>query len=265
MKFSPLLVAQVTDTHLLASTEGELLGLPTTRSFEAVVRQLDKLQPRPDLLLLTGDLSQDESLESYLRLRQCLVPLEIPTYWLPGNHDRKDLMHQALAYPPLVADKAFEKARWQFLLLDSAVPGQVYGRLSAEMLAWLDRQLLLSSPRPTAIALHHPPFAVGCQWIDGSRLENASDLYAVIDRHPQVQVVLCGHVHQDICYWRNDVCYLTTPSSSIQFKPNSDRFALDKRAPGFRLLWLYPDGRFETQVERVEFALATLNLAAGGY
>jgi Icc protein len=58
---------------------------------------------------------------------------------------------------------------------------------------------------------------------------------------------------------------MASPSSSVQFKPRSQQFALDEmQPPGFRLLWLYPDGKFETDVKRVEFNYR-LDLAATGY
>ena len=40
------------------------------------------------------------------------------------------------------------------------------------------------------------------------------------------------------------------PSTCIQFKRNSDEFALDFLPPGYRWINLYPDGRLETAVER---------------
>ncbi|NEP81399.1 MAG: hypothetical protein F6K17_09110 [Okeania sp. SIO3C4] len=65
----PVLVAQITDTHLFADpTEGKMYGLPTESSFLKVLEKLKQLQPQPDVLLLTGDLSQDETSESYQRL-----------------------------------------------------------------------------------------------------------------------------------------------------------------------------------------------------
>ena len=101
LKPLPLLVAQITDMHLFAAIDRQLLDLPTNDSLQAVLERLAKLQPKPDILLLTGDLSQDGSHKSYQRLQNLLVPFEIPTYWLAGNHDNLPVMQQVLSHPPI--------------------------------------------------------------------------------------------------------------------------------------------------------------------
>lgn len=261
---SPLSIAQVTDIHMFADENQELLGLPTTQSFEAVIQRLQRLRPQPDLLLLTGDLSQDGTPESYERVQNLLSPLETPTYWLPGNHDCLGTMQQVLNSAPISPRKAFAREGWNFILINSGVPGCVHGHLSPETLDWLDFQLELVGNQPTLVALHHPPFAVNSDWLDSSTLQNPEEFFAVLDRQPQVKLVLFGHIHQEFNRQRNGVHYLGSPSTSIQFEPQSSNFSLDHEEPGFRLLNLYPDGRWETRIERVAYA-HQLNLAATGY
>jgi Icc protein len=95
-------------------------------------------------------------------------------------------------------------------------------------------------------------------------LQNSEDLFAVLDRHPQVKLVIFGHIHQNFQQQRQDVEYLGTPSTCVQFEPQSSNFSLDNMQPGFRLLDLYPDGTWKTQVERVVYG-HQLDLAATGY
>lgn len=261
---SSLLIAQVTDIHLFANASKELLGLPTAKSFQAVRDKLQKLFPQPDILLLTGDLSQDGKPETYKYLQDLLKPLGILTYWLPGNHDQPLVMEKILNQAPICSQKSFQAGGWQFLLLNSAVPSYVHGQLSPESLDWLDLQLNLTSERPTLIGLHHPPFLVNSDWLDGSTLQNSERLFEVLDRHSQVRLVIFGHIHQEFKRSRGDVCYLGCPSTSIQFLPESQTFSLDKNAPGFRLINLYPNGKFETRVERVVYE-HQLDTAAIGY
>jgi Icc protein len=248
-----LLVAQITDTHLLADPLGIHKGYQTGRSLQAVLRQVHRLVPQPDLLLLTGDLSQDETIESYYCLRDQISPLAIPTYWIPGNHDQDvSRMVQALSMQPFQAQKSIHRNGWHILLLDSSLPNCVDGELSPETLFWLDLQLQ-ESTNPTMIALHHPPLMVGSAWMDRIGLRNRDAFFEIVDRHPHVKLVVCGHIHQELDRWRHTVHYLGTPSTCMQFMPDCDEFTLDEgRSPGFRLLWLYPDGRYETQVHRAE-------------
>ncbi len=261
---SPLLIAQVTDIHLFAQTHQRLLGLPTADSLVATIHQLQQLQPQPDFLLLTGDLSQDGTAPSYDRLQTLLAPLRLPIYWLPGNHDDLAVMSESLIHPQFLADKSFQAGGWQFVLLNSAVPGCVHGQLAPESLVWLDQQLQHSADRPTLVSLHHPPFQVHSDWLDTSILQNAADLFAVLDRHPQVKLVLFGHIHQSFHCQRRGVNYLGSPSTSIQFQPQSSDFALDHEKPGFRLLRLYPDGTWQTEIKRVAY-VHRMDLAATGY
>ena len=260
-----LLVAQISDLHLFGDERQNLLGWNTWASLIKIMQQLERSTPRPDIILLTGDLSQDETEASYKKIVRYFAATGIPTYWLPGNHDHVPTMKRVLDQPPVYADKSFYKGGWQFLLLNTNVPGQVYGALSTDNLAWLEAQLTtLPSHQPTLISMHHPPFWVGSPWLDQSGLQNTEAFFKIIDQYPQVQLVLVGHVHQEFECIRNDVTYLSTPSTCIQFMPHSPNFALDNNQPGFRLVWLHPDGTFETAVERVGVK-QMLNLTAQGY
>ena len=247
----PLYVAQITDTHLFADPNQEQKGIVTAKSLQSVLERVQQLSPQPDLLLLTGDLSQDETPESYQYLRSLLTPLAIPACWIPGNHDDVSLMEQILAQDPIFPRKSFQLGAWQFILLNSAVPSCVYGELSTSSLEWLEEQLHIANNCPTLIALHHPPLSVNSAWMDNISLQNSSDFLAILDRHPQVRLVIFGHIHQDFSRTRQGIHYFGAPSTGVQFAPNLQEFQLDSLPPGFRLFHLYPDGTWKTQVERV--------------
>lgn len=261
---SSLLIAQITDTHLYADVQKELLGLQTMASFQAVIERVKALARKPDLLLLTGDLSQDSTAESYERLQEIVSPLAIPAYWVPGNHDCPKTMAQVLTRSPISPQKSFYADSWKIILLDSSVPDCVHGELSPESLEWLDQELSQAEGSPALIAFHHPPFLSGSDWMKDIGLRNADEFFQVCDRHSHVKLVLFGHIHQDFSRQRHQVYYLGTPSTCIQFKPNSDKFALDEEQPGLRLVTLYPDGTCKSHVERV-VCISNLDFAAAGY
>jgi Icc protein len=264
-QISPLTIAQVTDIHLFHKENHKLLGMQTLDSFYTAIERLKELRNEIDLLLLTGDLSSDGSAESYEYLQNLLKSLNIPTYWLPGNHDKPDVMGSVLGLGLISKRKSFIRGGWHFILLDSSVAECVHGYLNSQTLNWLDSELTQVANLPTVVALHHPPFLVNSQWLDRSNLQNPDALFTVLDRHPQVHLVLSGHIHQEFHYQRQNVDYLGTPSTCIQFEPESQEFAIDHNFPGFRLFKLYPDGNWNSWVERVSYTTNCLDFAAAGY
>jgi 3',5'-cyclic-AMP phosphodiesterase len=252
---SPLRVAQITDTHLFADDRQEMLGCRTNASFQTVINGIRELDPQPDILLLTGDLSQDETVASYEYLRSCIDPLQIPTYWIPGNHDQgladmEQILNSAFISPA----KQFQQGEWNFILLNSMIIGQVQGRLSIAELTRLEQQLQ-NSNQPAIVILHHPPLPVGAACMDQIRLENSDELFAVLDRFSQVKLVVFGHIHHAFEQQRQTVQYIGTPATCVQLKPLSEVFTVDDQPPGFRLFKLYSDGKYETAVTRVAIAL----------
>ncbi|MEO0376505.1 MAG: 3',5'-cyclic-AMP phosphodiesterase [Cyanobacteria bacterium P01_A01_bin.17] len=261
---SPLLVAQLSDLHLFSTPEQTLLGLQTMASFAAILDALRQLPQQPDVILLTGDLAQDESSAAYEQIAQQIAPLNIPTYWLPGNHDHLPSMASILSQPPIYPDKAFQMGGWQFLMLDSTVAQQVHGKFSAQHLEQLEQQLQANT-NPTLIALHHPPVTIDSAWLDNLGLRNSEAFFAVLERYDHVKLAIFGHIHQQVEQHRRGIAYLSTPSTCVQFAPHQKTFALDETRPGFRLLQLYPDGTFESEVQRVQIDLPQLDVAAKGY
>ncbi|MBD2385081.1 3',5'-cyclic-AMP phosphodiesterase [Cylindrospermum sp. FACHB-282] len=257
---SPVFIAQLTDIHLFAAEDQRLLGMPTTESFQAVIKRLKELQSELDFLILTGNLSGDATGESYENLQDLLNPLKIPTYWLPGNHDCAIAtpgggiaMDEVLNLGMVSRRKSFKRGNWNFILLNSSVAGSMHGHLSAKTLDWLDSELKLLGNNPTLVSLHHPPFLVNSEWLDINTLQNSEELFAILDRHSQVKLVLFGHIHQEFQRTRHNVDYLSSPSTCVQFLSDSPTFAIDDKFPGFRLLKLYPNGTWETWVERVPY------------
>nr|WP_263010823.1 3',5'-cyclic-AMP phosphodiesterase [Pseudomonas chlororaphis] len=259
-----VLLVQLSDSHLFAETDGALLGMNTADSLQRVIDLVLAQQPRIDLMLATGDLSQDGTLESYQRFRQLTRQIPAPGRWLPGNHDEPQVMRLATRDSDLL-QPIIDIGNWRITLLDSAVPGSVPGYLQDDQLQLLARSLGEAPERHHLICLHHHPVSIDCAWMEPIGLRNAEALFAVLDRFPQVRALLWGHVHQEIDRLRGDVRLLASPSTCIQFEPGSDDFKVEEQVPGYRWLRLLPDGRLETGVERVHGYAFSIDYGSNGY
>ncbi|WP_022940198.1 3',5'-cyclic-AMP phosphodiesterase [Psychromonas hadalis] len=255
---------QITDTHLFADRDKALLGIKTVQSFEAVVQHAGKYK-QCQAVLSTGDLSQDHSAQSYLGFSKHIKTLNLPCYWLPGNHDVQSVMLPNLLSEGLAQTTLIESEYWQVILLDSQVEGVPHGFLSAEQLEFLQQALQNNPNKYTLICVHHHVLPVGSAWLDQHILKNSQAFLEVIKPFVNVRAVISGHVHQEGDTNKNGVRFITTPSTCVQFKPNSDDFALDSVAPGYRYLSLKADGTLETVVERINQDAFSVDTDATGY
>jgi Icc protein len=259
-------VVQLTDTHLCQSRGGTLLGMDTDHSLQAVINLVKTERPSVDLLLGTGDLADGGAGAAYDRLQVYFNQLTRDNYWLPGNHDSRPAM-EAAGTSPMRLCKEIRAGRWQILLLDSQVPGQVGGEMGEAELTLLAQGLQSAKEQElhTLVCLHHQPVAIGCGWLDEQMVSDADAFFAVLDNYPGVKGVLWGHVHQEIDRYRNAVRLLASPSTCVQFAAGCENFKADDQPPGYRWLNLHDDGRLETAVSRVWDTRFEVELDSGGY
>lgn len=270
-------LAQVTDTHLLTDREATMRGVATWHSLRRVLACVAEQQP--DGILLTGDLAHHGEPAAYDLLYELVSDLNIPAYWLPGNHDRPDVARDRLDRAPFVTADRLELGGWNLILLDSTLATATYGEgeISPDRLQQL-RSELDATDRPTAIALHHHPIPMNIDWLDTIGVTNARELLAQLDRselptlsdfsepsdlskaskatksseldhNNPVKLVMFGHTHLEFAGDRHGIQFYGTPSTCTQVL-RDNATDLD-RLPGFRWLELHPDGSHHSQVIRV--------------
>jgi len=259
----PLL--QITDTHLFSDRDKTLLGIKTVDSYAAVVQHATKYTSKCLAVLSTGDLSQDNSPLSYIDFTNKIKALEMPCFWLPGNHDKQSVMLPSLLAEGLAKTTQIVSEHWQIIMLDSQVEGVPYGELADTQLDFLKQALEEFPNKHTLICLHHHVLPIGSAWLDQHILINADAFLAVIAPFSHIKAVLGGHVHQESEKYHQDILFMTTPSTCVQFKPNSEDFELDTKAPGYRYLSLNKSGTIKTWVERIETDNFIADAGANGY
>ncbi|KXU86261.1 metallophosphatase [Paraburkholderia monticola] len=201
-----MLLAQISDLHIKQPGALAYRRVDTAAYLGRCVDALNALTPRPDAVLITGDLVDQGDPQQYAYLKTLLAPLAIPYFLMVGNHDEREALRAAfpereeLQSGGEFVQYAFDVGPLRVIALDSLVPGSSAGMLCDARLAWLAQQLDAARGKPVVVALHHPPFACHIGHMDDIGLDpTASEqLAALIARHPNVERVLCGHVHRSM-------------------------------------------------------------------
>jgi 3',5'-cyclic AMP phosphodiesterase CpdA len=212
------ILAQISDLHIGVPNAAGGGRRDRVAALRRCVAAINALDPRPDLVLVTGDLVDDGVAEEYEHFRTLMAPLDAPYYVIPGNHDDRAALRAAFAdHLYLPRDGAFlhyviEGYPLRLIGLDSIIPGRARGELCGERLAWLDAQLDRVPERPTLLFLHHPPFLDGIRFWDVLNCRNADGLATVVRRHRQVVGLVAGHLHQSIRRLWNGVMASSVPA-----------------------------------------------------
>lgn len=249
-----MIIAQISDTHILAKSSDEAVGASRADNLRRCVTDINR--QGVDAVVHTGDCVQHGVAEEYGHLREILAELEAPLFLTPGNRDRRAALRAAfndLSYLPKHGDLlhyVVEDYPVRLVALDSVAAGERKGVFCASRLAWLEEALAQEPDRRTILFIHHPPFDIPPHYLDGYRHpHDAADLAALVSRHPQVERLLCGHVH---CFhrepWGSTVA-TTMPSVAVDLRKDAD--AAFEAAPLYLLHVVSGEGKLVTQTRVV--------------
>ncbi|MDY7025868.1 MAG: metallophosphoesterase, partial [Pseudomonadota bacterium] len=242
----------LSDCHLMADPMAQYKGVNPYARLSALLDQIMTEHGDTDALLITGDLSQDDSLESYGLLKQLLDKTGFSYHWLMGNHDlsRRTINE---AFPTIsLAPEHFElRARqennqtWQILLLDSRFSGHVEGRLAPQQMAWLEQRL--KTQQESVVFLHHPVTDTASPEMNAHRLVDADHFAQIVEQNAHLRAIFHGHVHREMHLDLHGTPVYASPATSYQYQPD---FALDQQPPGYRVISL--GDQVHTWVERLD-------------
>ena len=239
-------IIQISDCHLPGDPGQEYRGENSHENLKYLLKKVKTYAP--DLLLATGDLSEDGSLASYQSLQTYLDVLDVPVLALPGNHDDARLLAQVFPDSPVDRVTATDHGLWQVIRINSCLAGKPEGRLTEQTLQQLDQILQAEPGRPRLLALHHQLLPVNSPWIDRYRLFEPEALLGRINRTSAVKAVIWGHVHQVFTSEIDGVAMLAGPSSVINSVPGSQKFTADTLGPACRWLELTTDGNIRSGI-----------------
>lgn len=262
-----MLVAQLTDTHVIADPALHELYIDNNERLRAAVAALNAEDPCPELVLLTGDLTNTGVDDEYDVLAEHVAELTIPTLAIPGNHDARDSIRTLFDHLDWAdADHAScfvdvdhaEIGPIRFVGLDSTTPGRPGASFDSERAAWL-AEAIDGAPGRVALALHHPPFETGIGWMDRSGFIGLTELEAVLVEHP-VERIVAGHIHRSITTTVAGIPTVTCPSTihhvDLDLAPDAP-VSLIIDPPSYMLHQINPNGwvthqrYFDTGAERI--------------
>jgi 3',5'-cyclic AMP phosphodiesterase CpdA len=223
-------IAHLSDPHL---ARGPLAAQPAANLADAIGRVL-AVEPRPDCIVITGDLADTGHPEEYAALHAILRHCPVPVHLMPGNHDDPDALIARFGDTPFLDDGLSTKYAVQYpeatiIVADSWMPEDPAGELGPDQLSWLDRTLAARPQVPAVVCLHHPPLALGMPFLDGIMLTDAAEFADVIRRHPHVVRVLAGHVHRTVSAMFAGTVLAVAPST---FRQSALRMH-DAEPPGY--------------------------------
>jgi len=241
-----LLIAQITDVHI-GFDRGNPDELNMLR-LRAVIDRLVTGPNRPDLLLMTGDLTEAGDQDSYARLAEAVRICPFPVWPMVGNHDeRADLL---AAFPQTPSHGGFvhyvlDLPGLRLIVLDTLQPGRHGGAFCEARVAWLRDQLARDAATPTYIAMHHPPFESGITWLDSAASEPWIARFAgAVAGFSQLRGIIAGHLHRTIhTQWNGlsiSVCNSTAPAVGLDLSPIDEdrpdnRELITDELPGYAL------------------------------
>lgn len=246
-------IVQISDTHLFGDKNRKINGSNSYQNLKHVINQIVSLERKPDLIIVSGDLSQDCTFESYQHLANLLHRSGIKYYFFPGNHDDVDVINKVfdMNWTKDKVDYSFDIDDWFINVIDTSVYPEVAGELSLEQLKNLEKNLKQNKNKPTIIFMHHHPLLLNSTWLDNYILKDAEKFNNIVKSNPQIKAVLFGHIHQVFEKNLNDTFYGSAPASCYQVLPKTQMFTIEKLTAGYR--WIELDGdKFSSKVVWVE-------------
>ncbi|WP_421780772.1 phosphodiesterase [Kiloniella litopenaei] len=218
-----MLIAQITDFHVGRIIETDNGPIDLYDRLVETIAHLSNLRPRPDLVVVSGDISNHGNEEDYTRAKTLLDTMALPYFVMPGNHDTRESLRKLFhddGYLPnqgTFLQYTIEQYPLRLIMLDSLEVGAHHGLICDERLQWLNNKLTDAPERPTLIFMHHPPAKLQLPYQDGMRCFNGEKLAKIIENHNQILGIACGHTHRDsVANWANTVLFVT-PSATFSY------------------------------------------------
>lgn len=242
-----MIIAQLTDLHLRPKNKLAYGRVDTAKMFGDAISTVQALKARPDVVLLTGDITDCGLIEEYELFEELLQRLDIPAFVIPGNHDRRENMKTVLTGHDYLQTTdgpylhyVIDDYPVSLVGLDTVVPGEGYGLMDKSRLEWLDQALADRQDKPAVVFMHHPPFLTGIHHMDKINCRGGKEMEQIIRKYPNVERVIAGHHHRPITTSFGGTIGSIAPSIAHQVlldfdKAEFDNAMISMEPPAFHL------------------------------
>ena len=242
---------QITDCHIKKNNDDLIYGVNPRERLTEIIKYIKINQKEFDFILLTGDISDDGSIESYKFVADLFISLSKEIYFINGNHDCKNNMLSVFSNYDLFHHlQDFQYKSWIFIGVDSSVKAKDYGFISDIELNKLNISLIKSekSNNNVAVVTHHHPVSVHTPLIDDCLIKNGPDFIKAIENHNVVKLIITGHVHNDYSINIEKIKLETGPATCVQFIAggSNENTDIDKIKYGYKIYNLEENGTYYT-------------------
>lgn len=254
MQPDSLYFAHISDTHFGPTAGFSRHGHNPLACARRLVEVINHMPTRPDFVIHTGDVVSDPDPAAYRLAAETFAPLEVPIYFVNGNHDRAaDIRRYMIMGPtedvgqePGRLAYAFECKGFRFLVLDARGPDEIdpQGLLPDSQLDLVAREAQPEGP-PLVVFVHFPVLPLNSIWMDENMLIiNGEKLHqALRPAGNRLRGVFHGHVHQAMQTVRDGILYVSVASAFSQFAAWPDDVVTGydpDHAPGYNFVHLLP-------------------------
>lgn len=243
-------IAHLSDCHLNSSNEHIKFDVNPSASLKSVLKMV--VSDHPDGMLFTGDISDDDSVESYVQLISAIAEHcpSIPWRVIPGNHDNNRNFDTVLEGFILNAEEPWCFSNIHFLGIDTRhTVGKSAGKIRTTELFSAHTQMVKEPEKSWCLAMHHPPYALN-HWMKRHECINHSIFEPWLVKQNNLKCVLHGHLHSAEKRHIADIPVLGTPSTCWQYSMNKE-FAIDPQLAGYQLLEFDMLGNVTSTVKRI--------------
>jgi len=259
-----MLIVQISDLHIVAAGKKTYGIAPMSDNLMRCVAHINQLSPSPELVIVTGDITDSGLPEEFSHAKQLLDELRIPYYVIPGNHDNAmsllaSFKRNASAFIGSAGEcfinYVIDDFEVRLIALDSTVRGCPGGEVCEQRARWLERRLSENQHKPTLIFMHHPPLKLGVIETDVDGFAGADALADVVKKYPNIQGVLCGHVHLPTFTAWSGTIVSTAPSTGMRLlldltQQQPSQFLLEN--PAYHLHYWTQDKQLVTHLVEVK-------------